>query len=483
MAKAFVSFAVILHCVILHKWICSARNTKSEKVFPALIEQRSSEGELTLKINEDLLLNLQKTSVFPDTLQLSYYDGDSMLVQNVRAAVIEKDLYHDAQQGAALMVSNTDGVRVEGILGVRLRISPMDTTERNSAGNLAHRIFEVNLKHPGEDDMDPLSSNTFFVSTNASIPSDFTPLERVRKEILATIRPEVHLLIDSELTRKLKKASSIARYYAVFVAFVNLKFKTLQYWLDVQLVITKITTYSQGKDSFVKKARGNESITLISTLDSLEIFMKNKEEFEDDDIVILLTGYDQRSYLKCVRHKDGQSGSFQALIKPQEKLKVENNSTLFTRLLLVMHCLCLHVLGMYHDGDNRGAPECKSTGGYIMAPSQGLHSVHTFSWCSSKQLYNFISKPYADCLSFQTKTVGKALRANAILKQAVPPQKVCELNHRGERITHIQSFTGSNVYYDLKRCDIICYKNDTNYFHFYDAPDNTKCSKDDPSLV
>lgn len=35
------------------------------------------------------------------------------------------------------------------MLGDRLRISPMDTTERNSAGNLAHQICEVDSKHPG----------------------------------------------------------------------------------------------------------------------------------------------------------------------------------------------------------------------------------------------------------------------------------------------------------------------------------------------
>ncbi|CAN7946505.1 unnamed protein product, partial [Ixodes hexagonus] len=99
----------------------------------------------------------------------------------LRGRDMEENLYHDTQQGAAVIVSSNGGVRVEGMLGDRLRISPADAVERNAAGHLAHQIFEVNLQYPEGNDMVRSESDEPFITTNDSQPSDLIAMERAQK--------------------------------------------------------------------------------------------------------------------------------------------------------------------------------------------------------------------------------------------------------------------------------------------------------------
>ncbi|EEC13451.1 hypothetical protein IscW_ISCW008756, partial [Ixodes scapularis] len=104
-----------------------------------------------------------------------------MLTRNIRSEVIEKNLYHDTQRGAAVMVSDTDGLRVEGMIGDRLRISPSNTAERSAAGHLAHEIFEIKIQSSEGNDISPEPPNRHLVSTNASKHFDITAMERARR--------------------------------------------------------------------------------------------------------------------------------------------------------------------------------------------------------------------------------------------------------------------------------------------------------------
>uniref|UniRef100_A0A1S4M414 Uncharacterized protein n=2 Tax=Ixodes scapularis TaxID=6945 RepID=A0A1S4M414_IXOSC len=148
---------------------------------------------------------------------------------------------------AVMITDDEDGLRAEGVLGDTLRIRPSSVSERNADGHIAHEIFHVSLRHPGGNFR---SANNEVHSIDNSHPvSIFLLLEL---DIYATVSPEVHVIIDSAHTKNFKVKTKIMEYMAIFIACVNLKFRTLLY-VDVQLVVTKITTFhvSATASSFV----------------------------------------------------------------------------------------------------------------------------------------------------------------------------------------------------------------------------------------
>uniref|UniRef100_A0A147BWY1 Putative secreted metalloprotease n=1 Tax=Ixodes ricinus TaxID=34613 RepID=A0A147BWY1_IXORI len=308
------------------------------------------------------------------------------------------------------------------------------------------------------------------------------------------ITPEVHLLIDSALASKFNGTESIAKYYAIFAAFVNLKFKTLEEWLDVQLVITKITIFSNRTEPFIKKPPRNESVITTDSLGNLSTYIQNKIQFTEDDIVVLLTGLNIASYNSTTDEVKSEGILGYAYVggacTSSKVGMVEDEANMFTGTHTFVHEVG-HLLGMSHDGDgplksvtdSPGASYCNADDGYIMAPSHHVNSTHIFSVCSAYQLEAFQMDPSIKCLNNTPPRHSNNLTINDIEEKAVSPQKVCELIHPGTNITYLEHYKDGNMDYDLMRCDIICFNQDKRTLTLHDAPDNTVCSSENTTLI
>uniref|UniRef100_A0A147BXU4 Putative secreted metalloprotease n=1 Tax=Ixodes ricinus TaxID=34613 RepID=A0A147BXU4_IXORI len=113
-------------------------------VYPRILESRGMNGEKLLHINEKLTLRLEKISVLPRNFVVSSLYGAKQVDKVVDGREVEKNIYHDQSQMAAVSVTEKDGnVEVSGSLGHTLRIAPLPLMGRSTDGHIAHKVFEI----------------------------------------------------------------------------------------------------------------------------------------------------------------------------------------------------------------------------------------------------------------------------------------------------------------------------------------------------
>uniref|UniRef100_A0A0K8R595 Putative metalloprotease n=1 Tax=Ixodes ricinus TaxID=34613 RepID=A0A0K8R595_IXORI len=116
MGKAFCVLVTLLASMLFHTGSSYARHFIST-VFPKLVESRSSSGELTLIMHAGLVLKLRRISVFSDNFQVTTYSDNYKIIEQ-NSAQLQRELYHDPEHEAALVIEFIDdGIQVTGILG------------------------------------------------------------------------------------------------------------------------------------------------------------------------------------------------------------------------------------------------------------------------------------------------------------------------------------------------------------------------------
>ncbi|XP_075529964.1 venom metalloproteinase antarease TserMP_A-like [Dermacentor variabilis] len=112
-------------------------------VYPELFRSREADGGCLLKITDDILLKLKKSSVLEREFLVRTYSDGIPVHTYMSGPYLEDDLYHDEASMASVTVSYDSGLRVEGIVTPRMRIAPLSTQERSADGRVAHELIEI----------------------------------------------------------------------------------------------------------------------------------------------------------------------------------------------------------------------------------------------------------------------------------------------------------------------------------------------------
>ncbi|KAK8781666.1 hypothetical protein V5799_016993 [Amblyomma americanum] len=187
---------LVLAAVLSLVSITSSVTLKEELVYPRLLQERSANGELLLRVSDDMTLRLRKSSV------------------------LASDLF---------FTTNADGKSehtLEGILSPNLRIKPLLTEERTVGAPIVHKLYEIE-----EPKMD--------LRESAQPPA-------VAKELPEEYVSELHVVSCSSHEKQFATNEELIAYLAVLMNAVNIWYEGMEE-PRLKLKVVGITRNSDGE--------------------------------------------------------------------------------------------------------------------------------------------------------------------------------------------------------------------------------------------
>uniref|UniRef100_A0A224YEG5 Reprolysin n=1 Tax=Rhipicephalus zambeziensis TaxID=60191 RepID=A0A224YEG5_9ACAR len=221
-------------------------------VFPQILAERSDSGELIVAIRSGQTLSLRKASVFQERLEVATLEENRTIFHYMNGSGMERNLYHDPQTGAAVMLTHGRGLRLVGILSATERIQPSPASEYHPRGSIKHEIMPLEQrKYDGDissdarlKGADQYSRSTFFDPTNKT-ESKILEARSGSSPYPVIASCETRIAVDSAFFRSFRhNKKELVEYLAVLVAFTNLKFSTfLDTTLHFQMIVTGIVIF------------------------------------------------------------------------------------------------------------------------------------------------------------------------------------------------------------------------------------------------
>ncbi|XP_054934143.1 venom metalloproteinase antarease TserMP_A-like [Dermacentor andersoni] len=344
--------------------------------YPRILQERTTAGNLVLKLNEEITLNLERSTVLADNLVFVTNSNGINEVETIQTSHIQETIYHDTHYQASVTVRQKDGnVEVEGIINDNLRIKPLPEGERSLQGQMLHKIYEV----------DVIKEN--FIS--AAPPKTEAPGSAVEKFAV-----ELHIISDKEHQQSYKKNEELVSYLAVMANAVNLRYLDMDHpKINFLLVgITRARDHDFGKID-------NGKIEGTEMLKNLQTYKDEGKIAGSYDVIYLMTGLDMYRLDKG-KVETGASGY--ALVgqtcRKQGVGEGEDTALTYSGVKTLAHELA-HSLGSPHDE----TPECPWSEGYLMSYVDGGLKKYKLSRCSQAKIREYVQKLPQDCIKVQSE--------------------------------------------------------------------------------
>ncbi|XP_077494341.1 venom metalloproteinase antarease-like TtrivMP_A isoform X1 [Amblyomma americanum] len=448
-------------------------------VFPQIFQSRSKDGEKVLTITRDLTLNLQKSSVFaPEFFIHSTRDG-APVRYHMQGPEMEKNLYHSVESMASVDVSEEEGVKIEGIVGDRLRIKPTSRMARSLDGADAHLLYtaEEPVRHSqGHSDYGIPANEALFSPEPRSLGSE-------RRRLPEEIHPELHIVVDYQFCLELAfDEKKISKYLAIMTNSANLRFRSMVQ-PRVQLRIVGITVTKDVSDEpYIVHLEGynhTKNILYEETVQKFNAFVLNHTYFADADIVFLLTGRNMSRWKDGTLHH--RTGGFAYLGGVCTKWKVgmsEERAQSFYGVYVYAHELA-HSLGCAHDGDGAsiwpaghiGSEDCSWYDGYMMSYEFVKPNMFFFSDCCQREVMNIYNRPNYRCLREESSQ-------NTGLSVSQLPGEVSDLDTFCQKVYNMYPYVEADMEYNMSSCEVRCYIDKALRSMIITAVDGVKCGKD-----
>ncbi|KAL1430917.1 hypothetical protein MTO96_014762 [Rhipicephalus appendiculatus] len=356
-------------------------------VYPMLLQERSSDGRMVVRVHDDLTLNLRKASVAARRLRVLKHERGQPVTVFYDGESINKDLYEDEIALATLTVrSNDSGVEMMGILGPERRIEPLSVREKSDSGTIPHAIYKIEHKEM----LDAAISQ-------ATDDDEAVPSEKVSSRsnaVPAVVKIEVYFVLHKSHHSHFSYYGHALRYVCILTNSANLRLAST-YDPQIQLIVVGVELSED--ESYV--VRRNGTIHDRPTLGSFRDYAYNKKSiYGDPDIVYLMIKEDLHTVYMGYYTSAGLGIAYVAGVCESTYVGLgEDEAGLFTGVHTYTHELA-HLLGARHDENDPdlgipghpGSKSCLWTDGFLMSYVNKGPNHQEFSTCSLQQMRHVI---------------------------------------------------------------------------------------------
>ncbi|XP_070382918.1 venom metalloproteinase BumaMPs1-like isoform X2 [Dermacentor albipictus] len=351
-------------------------------VYPRLLEERGQDGELVLHITDELILNLQKSSIAAPLLRVVRYENGKHVTTLRKGEEFDGSLYHSLKESASVYVLRSeDGVEVEGIIGPYKRIEPMLTVARTTDGRIAHIVHNIEAHgspNPGSFDHE-LAPRNLISTTNTGTPQN----------VPGTVEVELFVTVDSFHSKHFNGTKKLIAYVCIMMNAVNL-------WLAetsqprIKLLLTGVET---SEDEAYLKSR-HHSISAEETI----------QQLNNRDLYGQRNGWPDNT-LRGLGYNSGLCAYYHVALG-------EDKAGTYSGTDTAAHEIG-HLLGATHDGlpperkypGKPGSLMCSRFYGYLMSYIKNGAASHHYSSCSLGQMRYFVSRVRPSCWEVNAKKI------------------------------------------------------------------------------
>ncbi|XP_037525125.1 venom metalloproteinase antarease-like TtrivMP_A [Rhipicephalus sanguineus] len=314
-------------------------------VYPKLFEGRDENTKI-LKINDDITLDLSPSFILHEDFFVRKYREGVPEYKYFNVEALQQDLYYDAKHLAAVVVFEEDGtLRVEGVVGAKLKIRPIEASERSVYGDQAH-IVDTIEDSKSDSVYGKIVQDRVTISerdTNGQIgydPSKFG---------VESIYPEVLITCDSVFFAGFKDKADMIKYILIVFQVVVLRYSTVSH-PRIRPILRGVEISDKKQEDQYYNYLGN-GINAIPSLYNITYYVKARRAYyEEYDLTYFLTGYDM--IVPGVNGWDRTYRGFafvgSACLDTREQLGEDIPST-FIGIPTMVHEMA-HTLGCDHDG-------------------------------------------------------------------------------------------------------------------------------------